>query len=362
MADRYAFFTGFFQNFYNTDVLLGKRISEQAVQASWNIAASSSATASLACVSAWHEDFRADIARIDVPTLVMHGDADRILPISTSGPRTAKLISGARLVVMPPSIVNSFRYDFSENSEHSWCCQRTGGILSYAPTRLLEADTVTNTSTQSPRDALAKCLLLSVLLSTASLAQKKSFHNAPASARTEKNPYSGQSTAVGNAAFELNCAACHGPAGEGSGNIPSLTSGEAQGASDGELFWYITKGDVNNGMPAWQSLSEEQRWEIVNYLRVLGASKPGSPRVLLSSEEATTVGVNAPAPRAPFTDYRFEKPGTSRKITLEDLPAPLATTSAGNTPQVVARPEKAWPEVPAGFKVELYAAGLDQHG
>jgi non-heme chloroperoxidase len=100
MADRYAFFTGFFQNFYNTDVLLGKRISEQAVQASWNIAAGSSATASLACVSAWHEDFRADIARIDLPTLVMHGDADRILPISTSGPRTAKLISGARLAVI----------------------------------------------------------------------------------------------------------------------------------------------------------------------------------------------------------------------------------------------------------------------
>jgi non-heme chloroperoxidase len=99
-ADRFAFFTGFFQNFYNTDVFLGKRISEQAIQASWNIAASSSATASLACVSAWHEDFRADIARIDVPTLVMHGNADRILPISTSGPRTAKLISGAHLVVI----------------------------------------------------------------------------------------------------------------------------------------------------------------------------------------------------------------------------------------------------------------------
>jgi non-heme chloroperoxidase len=81
-------------------MLLGKRVSEQAVQASWNIAAGSSATASLECVAAWHEDFRADIARIDVPTLVMHGDADRILPISTSGPRTAKLIAGARLVVI----------------------------------------------------------------------------------------------------------------------------------------------------------------------------------------------------------------------------------------------------------------------
>src|ERR1700736_6935577 len=84
-ADRYAFFTGFFQNFYNTDLLLGKRVSEQAIEADWNVAASASATASLACVPTWHEDFRGDLARIDVPTLVMHGDADRILPISPSG-------------------------------------------------------------------------------------------------------------------------------------------------------------------------------------------------------------------------------------------------------------------------------------
>src|SRR5205809_5595777 len=69
-ADRYAFFTGFFQNFYNTDVFLGKRVSEQVVQASSNIAASASATASLACVPTWHEDFREDLARVDVPTLV----------------------------------------------------------------------------------------------------------------------------------------------------------------------------------------------------------------------------------------------------------------------------------------------------
>jgi non-heme chloroperoxidase len=99
-ADRYAFFTGFFQNFYNTDLLLGKRVSEQAVQASWNGAAISSATASLACVATWHEDFRQDLARIDVPTLVIHGDGDRILPIATSGLRTAKLIKGARQLVV----------------------------------------------------------------------------------------------------------------------------------------------------------------------------------------------------------------------------------------------------------------------
>jgi len=99
-ADRYAFFTEFFKNFYNTDQLLGKRISQGAIQASWNLAAEASATASLACVPTWHEDFRQDVARIDVPTLVIHGDSDRIVPIAAAGNRTAKLIKGARLVVI----------------------------------------------------------------------------------------------------------------------------------------------------------------------------------------------------------------------------------------------------------------------
>jgi non-heme chloroperoxidase len=99
-ADRYAFFTEFFKNFYNTDVFLGKRISEEAVRASWNLAAISSAAASLACVPTWHEDFRKDVARMDVPTLVLHGDADRILPISASGERTAKLIKNAIYAVI----------------------------------------------------------------------------------------------------------------------------------------------------------------------------------------------------------------------------------------------------------------------
>jgi non-heme chloroperoxidase len=100
VADRYAFFTEFFKDFYNTDLLLGKRVSEQAVQASWNVAVGASATACLACVPTWHEDFRNDLGRIDVPTLVIQGDADRILPITASGLRTAKLIKGARLTVI----------------------------------------------------------------------------------------------------------------------------------------------------------------------------------------------------------------------------------------------------------------------
>jgi len=99
-ADRYAFFTDFFQNFYNADVLLGERVSQAAIQASWNLAASASATASYACVPTWHEDFRQDVARVDVPALVIHGDADRIVPIGAAGIRTAKLVKGSRLVTV----------------------------------------------------------------------------------------------------------------------------------------------------------------------------------------------------------------------------------------------------------------------
>src|SRR6202047_1847532 len=100
VADRYTYFTEFFKNFYNTDVFMGKRVSEHVVHASWNLAAGASATASLACVPTWHEDFRDDLTRVDVPTLVIHGDADRILPIEASGARTVKLIKGARSLVV----------------------------------------------------------------------------------------------------------------------------------------------------------------------------------------------------------------------------------------------------------------------
>jgi pimeloyl-ACP methyl ester carboxylesterase len=99
-ADRYAFLNEFFKNFYNTDALLGSRISNQAVHASWNVAAGASPTATVECVHTWYTDFREDLRRIDVPTLVIHGDADRIVPIAASGNKTAKLVKGARLVVV----------------------------------------------------------------------------------------------------------------------------------------------------------------------------------------------------------------------------------------------------------------------
>lgn len=98
--DRHAFFAGYYKNFYNVDVLPGRRLSEQTLQASWNVAAAASGVACVACVRSCHEDCRADVARIDVPTSVMHGDAVRIVPIGAGGSRTRSHIKGARLVVL----------------------------------------------------------------------------------------------------------------------------------------------------------------------------------------------------------------------------------------------------------------------
>ena len=82
------------------NVLGGKLISEQVVQSSWNVAVGASAKGTLDCVPAWGTDFRHDLARIKVPTLVIHGDADRILPLAATGTRTHKAVKGARLLVV----------------------------------------------------------------------------------------------------------------------------------------------------------------------------------------------------------------------------------------------------------------------
>jgi len=100
LADRPAFLTRFFSYVYNVDVLRGKLVSDEALRLSWYIAAGASAKGTLDCVSAWLEDFRGDLKRIDVPTLVIHGDSDRILPIAATGKRTHEAVKGSKLVVV----------------------------------------------------------------------------------------------------------------------------------------------------------------------------------------------------------------------------------------------------------------------
>jgi pimeloyl-ACP methyl ester carboxylesterase len=100
-ADRPAFLLDFLHNFYNYDVTAGKLVSERVVDAHWNVAAQASAIGTLKCVDAWVEDFRKDIPRNDVPTLIIHGDADRILPADATSRRQAKMIKNVKLVELP---------------------------------------------------------------------------------------------------------------------------------------------------------------------------------------------------------------------------------------------------------------------
>jgi non-heme chloroperoxidase len=90
--DRYAWFKFFFDNFYNVDKFHGTRISDQAWDASFQVAAGSSAYATYACVDTWLTDFRADLPKIDVPLLVVQGTEDRILPIDATGRRLPALV------------------------------------------------------------------------------------------------------------------------------------------------------------------------------------------------------------------------------------------------------------------------------
>ncbi|MBD3886316.1 alpha/beta hydrolase [Phormidium tenue FACHB-886] len=101
VEDRPAYLSTFLKDFFNVDVFLGDRISNEAIQMSWNVAAGASAKATLDCVPSWLTDFRDDLPRIDVPTLIIHGDADRILPLASTAARLPQLIKDSRLVVIP---------------------------------------------------------------------------------------------------------------------------------------------------------------------------------------------------------------------------------------------------------------------
>jgi non-heme chloroperoxidase len=100
IADRPAYFKDFLDNFYNVDQYAGTRISDQAWQNSFIAAVSASAYAAHACVDTWLTDFRADLPKIDVPTLLVHGDADRILPYEATAKRLPGLIEDLQFITV----------------------------------------------------------------------------------------------------------------------------------------------------------------------------------------------------------------------------------------------------------------------
>ena len=122
VADRPAYFKDFFDNFFNVDMYGGTRISDQAWQAAFTSALFASPLAAHDCVDAWLTDFREDVARIDVPTLLVHGDADRILPYESTAARLPALMKDLTVVTVEggphniawthPEVVNPALLDF----------------------------------------------------------------------------------------------------------------------------------------------------------------------------------------------------------------------------------------------------------
>ncbi len=100
VADRPAYLAQFCADFYNVDVLGGKLVSKPAVRASWNLSVSASPKGTLDCVDTWGTDFRNDLKGVDIPTLVIHGDADRIVPFPNSGKRMPEFVKGSKVVVI----------------------------------------------------------------------------------------------------------------------------------------------------------------------------------------------------------------------------------------------------------------------
>jgi non-heme chloroperoxidase len=98
LDDRPAWLTGLLGDFLNLDDYLGQRVSEETVRNNWNAGAGASPWATRACVLTWLEDFHEDIKRIDIPTLVLHGTADRILSVEGQGRRLHAALPDAHYV------------------------------------------------------------------------------------------------------------------------------------------------------------------------------------------------------------------------------------------------------------------------
>ena len=113
-----------------------------------------------------------------------------------------------------------------------------------------------------------------VILGMAAYLTAQSFRNAPPSVAQMKNPYEGDERAAagGKKLYAQHCAQCHGNNLQGMGPAPTLVGPSTRKAKSGELFWFITNGNLNNGMPSWSQLPKQQRWQIVTFLESKNAS------------------------------------------------------------------------------------------
>ena len=126
---------------------------------------------------------------------------------------------------------------------------------------------------------LGRVILVAVwawlVLAPCIVGQSASFRGAPSSSAQTTNPYSGnaQAAAGGKKMYAQNCSQCHGNNLQGIGPAPSLTTASVKKAAPGELFWFITNGDLIKGMPSWSQLPKQQRWQIVTFLELTNGTK-----------------------------------------------------------------------------------------
>ena len=101
------------------------------------------------------------------------------------------------------------------------------------------------------------------------------LNHVPERERVKVNPFDNDQYAIAAGAklFRQNCASCHGEQGVGRDKKPNLHNDRVRGASAGELQWLLTNGSMRNGMPSWSRLPEQQRWQIVSYLKSLEGNR-----------------------------------------------------------------------------------------
>lgn len=121
---------------------------------------------------------------------------------------------------------------------------------------------------------IAICFLISATLVLASAGDGMWVAKVPEKDRSRSNPFddSQAAQAAGAKLFKQNCSSCHGDHAEGKGHHPSLLSERVSNATPGELQWLLTNGSMKNGMPSWSRLPEQQRWQIVSFLKTLQPS------------------------------------------------------------------------------------------
>jgi mono/diheme cytochrome c family protein len=114
-----------------------------------------------------------------------------------------------------------------------------------------------------------------VLAASVLLAEAATFHNAPPFTRTMKNAVRADSAAIraGSGIYANYCENCHGVNGRGTPGASKLSTGPTQGATAGEVFWFISNGEPSKGMPSWGHLTARQRWQLVTYIQSLGKTK-----------------------------------------------------------------------------------------